>query len=73
MLGRQMGGAALTAKAPATMQQLWGNLVGTMGQQQTSLALACPPSSASPRWLPSKLSEGNDKDAIILGNLVGTM
>ena len=36
ILGRQMGGAALTAKAPATMQQLWGNLVGTMGQQLTS-------------------------------------
>ena len=32
---RQMRGAALTGEAPATMQQLWGNLVGTMGQVTT--------------------------------------
>ena len=47
ILGRQMGGAALTAKAPATMQQLWGNLVGTMGQQLTSSSTP-PYASQSP-------------------------
>ena len=48
ILGRQMGGAALTAKAPATMQQLWGNLVGTMGQQLTSSSSTPPYASQSP-------------------------
>ena len=117
-----MRGAALTAKAPATMQQLWGNLVGTMGQLTTTPpyarpdhalacpslfrfkfkfkfkinikihlnldntiqqltthplmqghALACSPLSASSWQKPSKLSEPKDADAIIMGNLVGTM
>ena len=41
--------------------------------QARALALASPPSSAPPWQQPSELSEGNDKDAIIMGNLVGTM
>ena len=56
ILSRQMRGAALRGKALATMEQLWGNLGGTMGQLTPTTppyartghhALACSPSSAS--------------------------
>lgn len=51
-----MRDAALRGKAPATMEQLWGNLGGTMGQLttttplmqgQATMPIACSPSSAS--------------------------
>ena len=43
--GRQIGGAALTGLAQPTMQQLWGNLVGTM-QRTTATPPYARPTSA---------------------------
>ena len=40
--GRQIGGAALTGLAQPTMQQLWGNLVGTMQRTTTTPPYARP-------------------------------
>ena len=43
--GRQIGGAALTGLAQPTMQQLWGNLVGTMQRTTTTPPYARPTSA----------------------------